>query len=174
MITQSCGLKITTEIDDNVLLGTWKLTRLRCFRPVISTSFLEDYIISSYPTQVQATLVFEGGDIQYTVAGDCTTSATGTYTADFNGTGKGKVDIIKVLSATACSLNLPFSGNGGTGGNGDVKFSLLSTYSSDLDWSISEDRNTLELDFFTDFKGSTGVVNFCEGDCNCIGTWDRS
>lgn len=166
-------MKITTEIDDNVLLGTWKLTRLRCYLPVTSNSFTEDYIISSYPTKVTATLSFDAGDIQYTVSGDCTTSATGTYAADFNGTGKGKVDIVQVLSATTCNVTLPFAGNGGDGANGDVKMALLSTYSSDLEWSISEDRQTLELDFFTDFKGSS-EVSFCQENCTCKATWEKS
>lgn len=172
LFSQSCGLKITTEVDENLLLGTWELEEIKCYLPVTSNSYVERYEMDSV-SDLKVTLQFEGQNVQYTVASDtCTTSATATYATDFNGTGNGKVDLVKVISGSTCDYTMNFTGNGGGGTTGVIKFALLSTYSSDLDWVVSTDKTLLYLDFFTDFKGSS-EVNYCDEGCTCVGTYQK-
>jgi len=178
LLLSSCGLKVTNEIDDNVLLGSWKLDSIQCFQPNDNQNFVESYDIS-VDESLDITIDFISSSIQYMVSSDrnmsddCSTSSTAMYKADFNGTGAGLVDIYQVVlgSIEKCKIEVPFTGNGGGGGTGSINLTMNSNYSRDLNWSISDDRETLILDFFTDFKGSDS--SYCNGLCNCKGTYAK-
>ena len=175
MFLYSCGLKITTEVDDNVLLGSWELSRVKCYLPTTATSYVEDYDFDSDNT-LTVTIDFVNSNIQYMVStNSCSTSATGVYSADFNGTGKGLVTLSKIVlgATTTCDVDVPFVGNGAGNGTGSVKLTMNSNFSSDLNWQISDDRKTLTLDMYTGFNGSAESL-FCATGCNCQGTYSKT
>ena len=97
LLINSCGLKVTNEINENVLLGSWSLDKIYCYPTVVSNSYLEDYDISGN-TDLSISIDFVSPDIQYMVSTTgCSTSATGKYNADFKGTGTGLVDIFQIV-----------------------------------------------------------------------------
>lgn len=168
----SCGLKITTEVEENLLIGSWELEEIKCYKGIVSNSYVERYEMDSV-SDLEVTLKIEGQDVQYTVTSDtCTTSATALYSTKFDGTKSGKVDFVKVISGSTCNYTMAFTGSLGNGTDGTIRFAMLSNYSEDLDWEISEDRQTLTLDFFTDFKGSDST-SFCSEVCYCTGVYGK-
>ena len=104
------------------MLGSWELSRVKCYLPTTATSYVEDYDFDSDNT-LTVTIDFVNSNIQYMVStNSCSTSATGVYSADFNGTGKGLVTLSKIVlgATTTCDVDVPFVGNGAGNGTGSV------------------------------------------------------
>jgi hypothetical protein len=149
------------------------MERLRCYPNSNSTYYNENYDITN-TANLDVTLVIEKGRITYTVASNtCTTTAFGDYITNFNGTSKSVIDFVNMNSASTCNISVLFTGNGVPGSTGDIKFALLPTHSSNLNWEISNtEKDRLELDFFTNFEGSSEVL-FCNDDCSCVAGFDK-
>lgn len=166
-------MKVTNEIDDNILLGKWELDILTCYKTNNPNVFIERYQIKDEPN-LDVVIEFIGSEISYTVEDTgCTTSATGFYATEFDGSASGVLDFRRVLSAGTCNVTVPFVGNGAPGANGSIKFALLGTTSTNLDWEMNDNTFTrMKLDFFTSFLGSNDG-GYCAEECFCIGTFDK-
>ena len=159
----ACGLKITEEVDDNILLGTWNLTAISCLSSAESTIELERYV---FPSTIQVKIIFSGSKITYSAVGTCSTSSVGLYSTNFNGTSTGMLDIINVITGgITCSETLTDSGLG-TVGDQSITTTLDGNYSQGLNWLITNERDTLELSYYTGYNGSSTVTT-CEGNCYC-------
>lgn len=150
------------------------MERIRCYPNNGSTFYVENYDILN-TADLDVTLTIEKSRMTYTVASNtCTTTAFGDYITNFNGTSKSVIDFVNVNSGSTCDITVLFTGNGIPGSSGDIKFALLPTHSSNLDWEISNDeQDRLELDFFTNFEGSAEAL-FCNDNCTCVAGFDKS
>lgn len=162
-IFNSCGLKITENVDDNVLLGTWSLNAISCYSSKESTIEIERY---SIPNSLNITLTFSGNKATYAASGVCTTSSVGLYSTNFNGTSTGILDIIDVLTGgETCEEDLEDSGVSSVGTH-SISTTLDGTYSTNLEWLVTNERDILELTYFTGFRGSANETA-CGATCYC-------
>lgn len=165
-----CGLKIKSEVDDNILLGTWNLNRITCAKDEASEAELEKYIFDG---AVAVTIVFSDSRVAYTAAGVCSTSTNGLYSTNFNGTSTGVLDITDVETAgVTCTESITDTGLS-TVGNITITTSLIATYSKSLNWLITNERDILVLEYYGNFQGSTDART-CSGNCYCKGIFTKS
>lgn len=165
-----CGLKIRSEVDDNILLGTWNLNRITCIENETSETELEKYVFEGV---VGVTIVFSDSRVAYTAAGACSTSTNGLYSTNFNGTSTGVLDITDVETAgVTCAESITDTGLN-TVGNITITTSLIATYSKNLNWLITNERDILVLEYYGDFQGSSDAET-CSGNCYCKGIFTKS
>lgn len=164
-LIQSCGLKITEHIDENVLLGTWELQHISCGSSFSTTTEKERFRVDNV---AEIILTFEGSKITYASSGTCTTSSTGMYSTDFNGTSTGVLDIISVITGgTTCSESFTDIGSSAVG-TVTVTTTLDGIDSKSLDWLVTNDKDILELKYFQSFEGSA-TSETCNSECFCKG-----
>ncbi len=162
-ILTACGLKVTSKINDNVLLGKWSLYRISCFLDSAEQTVIENYEID---TVANIVLTFENSSFNYTAAGACSTSSNGYYITDFNGTSTGVLDFSDILTGgTSCTEDVVDSGSNLVGTT-TIPTTLIDLYGTDIAWLVTNDRVTMQLDYFTDFKGSNHTSG-CASICHC-------
>lgn len=159
-LTSSCGLKVVNELNDNLLLGKWEVNKLVCYNKADFTVAKEEYLITSTDAP---TLEFKSVDFSYSVSTSqpCISSAYGAYTTDFDGSGRGVVEFVNVNTSVACNLLL--NDIRGSGGTVSIPLSLVVLSAKNLNWVRQE--QTLELEAFTSFKGSS--TSSCLSECEC-------
>ena len=166
-LLSSCGLKVTNEIDENVLIGTWELEGLTCFDSEDKNVELESYDVDAV---ADVSIIFAGNKITYEVVSTCTTSAVGQYRTDFNGDSLGEVDFFDLITGSTCDVDIADIGPN-TVGTISVNLALLQSRSNALDWIV--DGDSLELELGTLFVGSTAVTG-CLSNCYCVGSYSQS
>ncbi len=163
--TAGCGLKITEKVNENVLLGKWKMNRISCKADENSTTELELYEIDSIATIY---LTLEDDRVNYTSTGACSTSSAGFYTTNFNGTSTGILDFIDILTGgVTCTETVIDSGNNSVGPT-VIPTTLVDINGKNIAWLVTNAKDVMELDFFTDFKGSADG-DACNATCVCKG-----
>ncbi|MBD66742.1 MAG: hypothetical protein CME62_16160 [Halobacteriovoraceae bacterium] len=168
----SCGLKITTEVNENLLNGQWQLENIFCFTPDNSTNFKERYDFSD-SSDVQVVMDLGNGDMQYDMtSSDCTTTAHGNFVTDYEDDFSDELDFFNVVSGSTCDIDVNFVGDDGNG-VGTVKFALLASESKQLTWEVNEDKDYLSLDFYTGFQGSN-LGSYCGNACNCEARFSKN
>ena len=168
----SCGLRISQEVDDNVLLGAWELIEIRCAETYDSTTNIEIY---NSVADLRHILTFStGSKITYSSTGDnCSTSATGTYLTDFNGSRKGSVDLIDIITGSdTCFEDFVDSGTADVGTQ-SILMSLDGSFSTGLEWTVTNDESTLKIQLFNGYVGSNSVIG-CGETCVCSGIYTKS
>lgn len=164
----SCGLKVSQEVSDNVLLGEWSLDKVQCGDEFDLTVETELYYFES--NSIDVGLTFDGSRLSYKSIGDCTTTSTGIYKTDFNGTSKGVVDFYDIITGgTTCFETI---NEIKTGTDQSVRTTLDGTFSEDMDWKVSEDRSTLYLTYPNGLEGSSETTG-CALSCYCRAKFDR-
>jgi hypothetical protein len=165
----SCGLKITETVNDNVLLGKWVLEKIYCLSSLDAVDYTELYLADGVVTTA---LTIEGSRFEYTAIGVCTTSSSGLYSTSFNGTSTGVLDFVEVTTGgLTCVEEFTDSGLNNVGLT-NITTNLSGLYSSDLSWLVSADKKSLELGYYSDFKGSAHVDG-CEGACSCFAVFSK-
>ena len=152
--------------------GSWQLTEINCYldlsNQVVAT---ENYVITE-ASGVETSLIVNGSSINYSTTTDsCTTSATANLQTDFDGDLEDTLNFNEVLTSGTCNEDLSFSGASG-GGTGTVKFTMLPIESKGLYWLVSSDKNELNLEFFSGFRGSSSGA-YCAGNCTCLGKYQE-
>ncbi len=169
MFLMSCGLKITEEVDENVLIGTWTLDSISCGSTFSTTTEKERFIVTGTST---VTLTIEGNKITYASSGACTTSSTALYSTNFNGSSTGVLDITDVLTGgTTCSESLTDTGQNSVG-TLSVPTTMDGTFSKSLNWLVTNGRDIFELKYYANFNGS-GVSVSCNDECICKGIFKK-
>jgi hypothetical protein len=164
ILISSCGLKITNEISENVFMGSWTLDYVACYNSEEENTVIEKYEFENLNHDV--IFDFEGRDFSYEVASNCTTTAHGVYSTEFDGDSKGYVEFSKIDSGSTCDLSIPDSGPNSVSGPTSVDMAILPSKSSDLFWLV--DGTTMELELGTGFRGSSENPG-CQGLCFCKG-----
>jgi hypothetical protein len=160
----ACGLKITEEVDENVLLGTWELATIICYESEENLLEMERYVI---PSSLAIHIEFNGSKVRYSASGaSCATSSIGLYSTNFNGTSTGVLDITDVVTGgETCYETITDSGLG-TVGDVNVTTNLDGHYSKNLNWLITNERDILDLTYYSNFRGSANSLT-CEEECYC-------
>lgn len=163
-LSSACGLKVREDLSENVLLGSWKLTKLSCLSSTDSSVEKEKYEFDSKATIV---ISFIENKINYSSSeGACSTSSTGNYITNFNGTSTGVLDIVDVITGgTSCEESISDSSSNSVGTT-VIPTTLTGAFSTNLSWVVSTERDFLELDYFTNFKGSISDSG-CAEACVC-------
>ena len=169
----SCGLRITNYVDENVLIGSWSMQRIICYNNSLDEIIIEQYELTS---DIDAQLNFDGSDFSYSMrrSGDCSTSAIATYVTNFEGDSRDVLDLKDVISGEVCDQSLNDSGPNSVG-SVSVAFDLFAPEARDLYWEIegSGDDSVLKLEMFTTFAGSSESSG-CGGQlCRCVASYDK-
>jgi len=162
-----CGLKEDVEAFDNVLIGTWNLTKLNCYDTDLTGTLKESYSINSE----NISYVFQSVKFTYAAedSGSCTNSATGSYGVSYSSQAIGKVSLTEVLTTSVCDITIT-EDNGA--GNIDIPFAMSATASntSNLYWDVTSEILTMQV--ATGFSGSSGA-SYCSSSCTCYGTFSN-
>lgn len=159
-ILSSCGLRLTKEVDKNLLLGKWEMEFIKCYKTKFEESELEKYRLTG---EVSGEIEFTDGKINYSAKGDtCTTSSTGDYKVTYSAQNVGVVEIQNPVVGGKCAESVVDSRS--TQAH-SIDFDMDTSIAKSLAWKIL-DTNYLVIDFFTKFKGSS-LSNFCLNSCHC-------
>ncbi len=168
----SCGLKITNYVSDNVLYGQWEMNSIVCW-DTTRTSELEEYAL---PDGTSAQIDFGATDFNYSLtSSDCSTSAYGRYSTEFEGDNEDYVTFGSVVSGEACEIDIVDSG-AADAGTTSVKFDLYAPNAKDMLWTIEElesGSTVLTLDFFTTFEGSSETSGCGNAGCVCVAEFTK-
>lgn len=166
VFTQACGLKITNEIDDNVLIGSWELSNISCYNNQNESTIFEDYDMTSHNIK----FIFDGTSFSYEVnSALCTSTSYGRYSTNFNGTSTGELDLINIISSGTCDVTQSDDGPNSVGVT-TITTEVLPSTSDDLFWLVNGD--SLEFEFGTGFRGSSNNPG-CQGLCFCKGFYTK-
>lgn len=163
----SCGLKVTNEINENVLLGTWQLERIKCYGPTSSVIALEDYIITG---EADVVIEFFSNRFEYNASSEvgagCSTSGIANYKTSFDGDGDDDLSFSKLTNSGNCSVDIVDVESGLT-----VNIPLLvdSEVNEDLSWR--RQKQILDFQLMTSFVGSN--EGECKQQCTCIGKYNK-
>lgn len=166
ILFSSCGLRITNYVDDNVLIGSWKMDKIVCYSSGLTT-IIEQYELTS---DMSAQVDFQRADFSYSLSSNtCSTSATALYVTEFEGDRRDTLLLKDVISGQACSINLNDSGPNATG-TVDVVFDLYAPNAKDLYWNIDtiNEVDVLSLQMFTTFQGSSSAGGCGSKPCTCL------
>jgi hypothetical protein len=169
LTVMSCGLKITETVNDNVLLGKWTLEKIYCLNSLDAVDHTELFLADDVVT---TELTIEGSRFEYTAIGACTTSSSGLYSTDFNGTSTGVLDFVEVATGGLTCVEVFTDSGINNVGTASITTTLSGLNSSDLTWLVSADRKGLELSYYSEFKGSAHVDG-CEGACSCYAVFSK-
>lgn len=163
-ILTSCGLKITKEVNENVLIGSWELEEMKCYK-VSETVPVEEYI---FINQGDFVIKFDSASYNYNVStGSCVTSSIGQYGSSSNGVAIGKLDLVNVLNSDQCSIDLLEINGAGT-----VTISLVVDQQNSKSREWQRINDDLRLQFFSSFNGSP-IGSKCNTECKCFGLFKR-
>ncbi len=169
LTTFGCGLKVTSEVYDNLLFANWDLTKIECYQTATRSNLLEEYPIDA---NTEATLNFKSNsEFTYEVHGSCTTNAYGRYSSDFDGDDNDTVTLFKVVTGNTCEIDITDNGASKVGVT-SVDFTLLESLSSDLYWKVT-DGTTLNIKLPTNFTGSNEST-VCAEKCFCYGVFTQN
>ena len=160
----SCGLKITEEVNDNVLLGTWEAYRISCISGTDGVTELERYEISSITLAIN--LVLDGSNMNYSASGVCSTSSYGNYVTSFNGTGTGIVDFNDVVSGGLTCTEILSDSSANNVGAINIPTTFLDINGKNISWEVTENDSVLILSHYANFKGSS-TPSVCNNSCLC-------
>jgi hypothetical protein len=158
----------------NVLIGNWKLNEIKCYDTNYLTGFpLERYIIS---TSVKVEMIFSARAFRYNVNGTttstCITSATGSYSLNFNFQNQGTINYDSINSSSGCTLDMLEAVSGETIAM-PMAFSPLVESTDNLFWAI-DDQSNLVVQNSTGFVGSEDIpTSSCSGMCTCYGVFTQ-
>lgn len=159
----SCGLRESQTVHENVLIGEWRLQRISCALSETSGLEIERYDME---TSVDTSLTFKGQFIDYSSVGTCTTTSIGKYSTEFNGTSTGILKFYDVLTGSETCVEDIVDGGTSAVGSQSIPTTLISKNAESLKWIYSKDSESLELEYFNEFKGSSEQFT-CSGSCFC-------
>lgn len=169
----SCGLKITSQVNENVLNGSWQMDSIECFTNLTTEALPREVYTLSGVVDIDATLIIDASNVNYLVTTDnCTSSATASLKTVFDNDLQDTLDFKNILSAGTCNESLSFGVPSGGFGMGTVKFTMLSIDSKDLSWEVNSDKDELTLQLFTGFTGSN-TAGFCDENCTCYANFSE-
>lgn len=149
------------------------LESIECFTNLTTESFPRETYLTDTASGIEATLIVNGADINYSVlTSNCTTSATAKLQTNFNGDLIDNLNFNDVLTSGTCVESLNFSGPGSGAGVGNVRFTMLPINSKGIFWEVSDNRDSLKLEFFTGYNGSNSG-GFCAENCTCFGNYEK-
>ena len=172
LVSQSCGLKVTSEISDNVLLGKWQLDYVDCFASVNDNTLVEQF---QFKTSNHELLVeFDGSDFIYEVSSTadptCSTTAYSKYSTEFDGDSVGYIDFSDITSSGSCSLDLTDTGPD-TLGNITVAMAMLPSNSENIYWLY--DGTNLYMELPVELVGTNEDFPGCDSNCFCRGFFNE-
>jgi hypothetical protein len=117
-------------------------------------------------------VVFNGSQISYSSVGVCTTSSQGIYTVNYENTTSGLINITNVVTGgTSCTEDITDRGDSNVG-TVTIPTTMDGVDTQDRSWFMDESSNTLYIENFTNFTGSSDILA-CNGDCICRGVFSK-
>ena len=163
ILLSSCGLRQSQTVHENVLTGEWTLERVSCALTESSGLEIERYDMNN---SVEMTLRFDGQFIDYSSVGRCTTTSIGKYKTEFDGTSKGVLDFYDVLTGSDTCTEPIFDSGTSLVGEQEIPTTMINKNTQSLSWIYSKDSKSLEMEYFSDFKGSEEQIA-CSANCYC-------
>ena len=154
----ACGKRDIENLLKNPFLGEWKLSKISCSYQGLS---MEEYQV---PESTNITLSFKNGLFYYDLETQCSLIYQGDYQVRSTKVARGEISFFPFEEGFRCQLGL-FE----TEENEriDVPLNWIENPILRRKWAYELQSDTVTIDNFTAFNGSTSLPLGCHGNCSC-------
>lgn len=162
----SCGKRDIENLLENPFLGEWKLSKISCH---YADLLMEEYLIPNY---MDVSFSFRKGLFYYDVESySCSINYSGDYNVKGRSLKKGELSLFaNSQTVGSCSVYLLETKSGD---NAEIPFIWQSPRALNLKWSYDLATESMTVDSFNGFKGSTSIPLGCNGQCECSYTFSK-